>query len=831
MKWIRFDSIRLNLILVVLFGALPMLAMILWSGAELREKEVRDAKIEALRIARSFGEQQESVTLGVKQLLSTLSLVHDIHHDPSACARLFKALVQQNPVHANIALLAPNGDVIASALPFSKANFSDQKHVAETMKTREFAAGEYLVGRLSGEPVLAFAYPVLDQRGELDGILTTSLKLDGFVGMFDAAMLPPDASLGINDGNGTRLLFYPYKPQTNPVGEKISPQAMRDQLGPEEEGVVFLTTQDGVRRYSAFRQLRLTPHDPPYLMISIGIPEAEILSRADQVTRRYLLWFALALSVSLAAAWLTGKYGIINPLRRFAAQAKRVGEGDLDAVSGMAGGSGTLNTVATAFDGMTKALKERENERNRAEDALRESGERFRQVVEGTDNLITRVDGDGRFLYVNPVASKVLGLEPEECIGRVAFEVVHEDDREATRRAFGGWIADKKHHVRFENRLVSRSGDVRQMSWTSDLHYDGAGNATFIDSIAQDITERKKAEEASRESEARFRLLFENAPLPYQSLDERGYFLDVNKKWLETLGYAKEEVIGRWFGDFLGKGFVEHFDRNFPMFKQACVIDGVEFDMVAKNGQTMRVAFNGRVQLGNEGEFLRTHCIFTDITERKKSEEAIAASLREKEVLLREIHHRVKNNLQIISSLLNLQEEGLDDQAALDALAASRGRVASMAMIHEQLYRSEDLSGIDAAGYLRQFVPRLVATYKGAQNITLAFETPPVTLALDQAIPFGLIVNELTTNAIKHAFKNRDHSTITISTSLNEEKVTLVVADDGVGLPANFEELKMKSLGLQLVTMLTKQLRGELAVDSGAGTAFRLTFPHRPGPP
>ena len=177
-----------------------------------------------------------------------------------------------------------------------------------------------------------------------------------------------------------------------------------------------------------------------------------------------------------------------------------------------------------------------------------------------------------------------------------------------------------------ELETVGKEGRIGWMWVRGEAVKDSEGRITRLWGVAQDITERKGAEEALRESEERFRLLFENAPLPYQSLDERGYFLDVNQKWLETLGYEREEVIGKWFGDLLGPGFTEHFDKNFPMFKQACVINGVEFDMVAKNGRVIRLAFNGRVQLGRDGEFLRTHCIFTDITERKQAVEALRKS-------------------------------------------------------------------------------------------------------------------------------------------------------------------------------------------------------------
>lgn len=700
MKRIQLDSIRLNLFLVVLLGALPILAAILLSGGELREQEVRAAKTDALRLTQSFADQQESITLGVKQLLSTLAEVSDVQRlKAGACTALFTALVKQNPHHANITLLFPNGEVIASALPFSQANFSAQKHVAQALATRRFAAGEYLVGRLSAEPIIAFAQPVLDQHGELAGILTTSLKLDHFVDLFDAARLPKGSSLGLADGKGVRLMFYPHKPETNPVGGVISPLAATVFLGPAEEGVELMTNLDGVRRYLAFKQLRLEPSDPPYLVIAIGIAEGAILGKADQLTRSYLLWFAIAFGLSLATALLMGKYGIINRLRRFADLAKRVGDGDLDAVSGMAGMSGTLGIVAHAFDGMTRALKTRDAERRLAEDALRESGERFRQVVEGTDNLITQVDATGRFLYVNPVAGTILGLEPEDCVGRMAFDVVHPEDREATRRAFQGWITDKLPHVTFENRLVSLSGEVRRMLWTIDLHYDAEGDVAVIDSIAQDVTSIKHAEEA------------------------------------------------------------------------------------------------------------------------------MAASLQEKEILLREIHHRVKNNLQVIASLLSLQEQSVDNPEALRIIADSRGRVMSMALVHEQLYGSQDFAGIDAQGYLRTLLARLLSGLKGNREIHLQLDVPTLSLSIEQAIPFGLIINELVTNAFKHGFRGRDRGTLRVAASTEEGVATITVDDDGQGLPMDFNLDQVTSLGLQIVRLLSQQLHGTIAFESHQGTRVRLRFP------
>jgi PAS domain S-box-containing protein len=194
-----------------------------------------------------------------------------------------------------------------------------------------------------------------------------------------------------------------------------------------------------------------------------------------------------------------------------------------------------------------------------------------------------------------------------------------EEDRPHILSAFRCCL-DEGGAYELESRFTTTKGRKLWVRTTGRAVMEKGRVVRVVGSI-QDVTDSKRAEQALRESEIRFRALFENAPLPYQSLNEKGFFLDVNRKWLDTLGYEKDEVVGRWFGDFLGQGFVEHFDRNFPMFKQACAIDGVEFDMVKKDGQVIQVAFNGRIQLDGEGRFVCTHCIFVDITERRRAEE------------------------------------------------------------------------------------------------------------------------------------------------------------------------------------------------------------------
>ncbi|HNU58236.1 MAG TPA: histidine kinase dimerization/phosphoacceptor domain -containing protein, partial [Flavobacteriales bacterium] len=218
-------------------------------------------------------------------------------------------------------------------------------------------------------------------------------------------------------------------------------------------------------------------------------------------------------------------------------------------------------------------------------------------------------------------------------------------------------------------------------------------------------------------------------------------------------------------------------------------------------------------------------CMAYGITDRKEAEIKLRQSLSEKEVLLKEVHHRVKNNLQVISSILSLQTAHVDgDERILELLRVSRDRIRSMSFIHESLYQNKDFSSIDLATYIDGLSRNLVMSYSLTGNIQLERDLKRVELVLDQAIPCGLILNELISNAFKHAFPNGRAGKVHIGSNLVGNQVSITIADDGAGLPEGFHTDKDGNLGLELVHTLVEQLDGKLDVKTGPGVSYLLTF-------
>jgi two-component sensor histidine kinase len=218
--------------------------------------------------------------------------------------------------------------------------------------------------------------------------------------------------------------------------------------------------------------------------------------------------------------------------------------------------------------------------------------------------------------------------------------------------------------------------------------------------------------------------------------------------------------------------------------------------------------------------------VFRDITDRNRAEEQIRTSLREKEVLLKEIHHRVKNDLQIVSSLLHLQSRFVQNEKHKRMLTDSQNRIKSMALIHEKLYQSDNPANLDFTEYITTLAHELIKTYSAdPHRISLTMDIDIPHLELDHAIACGLIINELVSNALKYAFPDDREGEIHLSLHTSDGTATLEVSDDGVGLPADFSIKTAETLGLSLVDVLAHdQLDGELSVDTSKGTAFSIKF-------
>jgi two-component sensor histidine kinase len=252
-----------------------------------------------------------------------------------------------------------------------------------------------------------------------------------------------------------------------------------------------------------------------------------------------------------------------------------------------------------------------------------------------------------------------------------------------------------------------------------------------------------------------------------------------------------------------------------------------ELIMVRKSGERFPALFSSYPVWDAEGNMTATLTMSIDITERKQAEKAQMVALQEKEILLREIHHRVKNNMQVISSLLTLQAEVVKNEQVLQALLDSQQRIIAMAMIHETLYSGQSLAAIELSNYINSLVQHLKMAYSSQAEVKISLEPDKIELDIDQAVPCGLIINELVTNAFKHAFPEGITGTIRIEVHrIDETEMVLIISDNGVGLLPDLEISNTSSLGMRLVQgLLEHQLKGSLDVSIESGTVFTLRWP------
>ena len=338
--------------------------------------------------------------------------------------------------------------------------------------------------------------------------------------------------------------------------------------------------------------------------------------------------------------------------------------------------------------------------------------------------------------------------------------------------------------------------------------------------------QRKSAEEALREAEEQFRTIVETAPSFLMITDAEGNNTYVSPNCEEFTGYTEGELSGSvrwWVHEDDTPRAKELFERTF--------LDGVggkdfEYKAVKKNGELWYASSSWEPLKDRAGRFKGIVFQTIDVTERKRAEDKIKASLKEKEALLQETHHRVKNNLQVVSSLLSMQARAAKDEDTVDILTESRNRIDAMALIHTQLYESGNLSAINMNGFVDKMVRQMFQSYPVRDmKLTPTVNVADYPLPVSIAVPVGLIFNELISNTFKHAFVNRKEGKIEVSLCASGKNISMTVRDDGVGLPEEFDISTTTTLGLHLVKILAEdQLRGKLDVVCDEGASFKIEF-------
>ncbi len=544
----------------------------------------------------------------------------------------------------------------------------------------------------------------------------------------------------------------------------------------------------------------------------------------SNITKEFLILGISLLAFGIILSLITSR-SISRPVKKLKKATNEVGRGNWN-INIEVQSNDEIGELACAFNEMIKELQRTTVSRNYVDN-----------IIKSMIETLVVAAPDGTIQTVNKATCDLLGYRAEELIGQPVDAVFVNELNEIIKR---GSIRN------IEKNYLTKDGRKIPMLFSgSVMHYDD-GSIQGMVCAAQDITERKRAEERIIRLNRMYSVLSNINQAIVRIRDQQ-------KLLEEACRIAVEHGLFRmaWIGMFdsdthelrpvAKNGFVEGF-LDYQLSQRTIISEEKYRSFAAfplRVGTNVAGMFNVYAAdsfFFDNDEIHLLDELSTDISfalesidqekQRKRAEEQIRASLKEKEVLIREIHHRVKNNMQIIASLLRLQSNCIKEERYREILKESQNRIMSMSLIHEKLYQSKDMAKIDFKNYIRDVTKALFQSYgvdKG--NIIPKINIEAISLGIDSAIPCGLIINELVTNSLKHAFPDAKEGEIEISLRpADENMIELTVRDNGIGIPDDVDFRNTKSLGLQLVAILTKQIHGEIGLNRDNGTEFKIKF-------
>lgn len=481
-------------------------------------------------------------------------------------------------------------------------------------------------------------------------------------------------------------------------------------------------------------------------------------------------------------------------------------------------------------------------DRKEADEAIKQSEEKFRAVTESMRAQIV-IFQDERFVYVNPYSEELTGYAKEDLLQMNFWGLMHPEDRDIAKQR--GLARQKGENApsEYEMKIVTKSGGVKWLYYSAVM-IKYLGRPAVL-GIAFDISDRKKYEEALKKSEERYRAFIDQSfegiyriemlspistELPIEEqvnlMNRYSYIAECNEVFTHMMGFKNtSDIAGKRIGELTEISGWDFFRNMHPFVVNNYRTLNEESHEAAKDGRDS-FFLNNSVGIIEDGMLHRIWGTRQDITEKKKADDLLKKSLHEKDILLKEIHHRVKNNLQIVSSLLKLQSQYVKDKKTLELFQESQNRVHSMSIIHQKLYQSRDLSNINFGEYVGMLVSHLMQTFgMNPYEFKVRIDAGSLVMSLDNAIPAGLIINELVTNSLKHAFDETEGGgsieiLVTYDDVHNSHKI--VVRDNGKGMARDFDISNSSSFGLKLVSMLTNQMNGSVSYKSEKGAEFTV---------
>jgi len=460
-------------------------------------------------------------------------------------------------------------------------------------------------------------------------------------------------------------------------------------------------------------------------------------------------------------------------------------------------------------------------ERKHAEMALADSETRYRRLFETAQDGILILDADsGRITDVNPYLIGLLGYSKEQLISKAIWEIGLFKDVLVNKGNF--LELQQKRYIRYEDLpLVTSRGEKIDVEFVSNVYF--VNHNKVIQCNIRNIMDRKQEKEQLNNSEIKYRRLFETAQDGILILDaDTGEIVDVNPFLVDMLGYSKEQFLNKaiWeiglFKDIVANkaNFIELQNREYLRYE--------DLPLETASGEIAQVEFVSNVYLVDLHKVIQ--CNIRNITDRKIGEKKINELLVEKELLLKEVHHRIKNNMFTISSLLALQAENIENPVAKEALEDAQGRIQSMMVLYNRLFQSTNYRSIPIAEYISALIDEIMANFPNRNAIKIQTKLDDFELDAGKLQPLGIIINELLTNIMKYASAGKSQGIITICASAKDKQVTISVEDDGIGLPVTVDFDRSTGFGLMLIRQLTDQLKGSIRIERGNGTKILLEF-------